>query len=92
MAAGAASDPYVPARDFYVVRDREYPRECADAYGALPDNAVVYEEGLPKSEHAREPLYVLGDEGAELPAEPEPVAAPPVETTDDEPVAAEDLR
>src|SRR4029079_4577019 len=30
--------------DFYVVRDREYPRDGADAYGALPDNAIVYAE------------------------------------------------
>lgn len=60
--------------DFYVVRDREYPREGADAYGALPDNAIVYAEGLAKGPLARDPLYVLGDANGELP--PEPVAAP----------------
>src|SRR5215831_10143911 len=30
------------ASDFYVERAREYPREGADSYGALPDNANVY--------------------------------------------------
>lgn len=59
--------------DFFVVRDREYPRDGADAYGALPDNAIVYAEGLPKSKLARDPLYVLGDPNGVLPPEPEPV-------------------
>ncbi len=58
--------------DFFVVRDREYPRDGADAYGALPDNAIVYAEGLPKSKLARDPLYVLGDPNGVLPPEPEP--------------------
>ncbi|MDB5218315.1 MAG: Twin-arginine translocation protein TatB [Myxococcaceae bacterium] len=57
--------------DFFVVRDREYPRDGADAYGALPDNAIVYAEGLPKSKLARDPLYVLGDPNGVLPPEPE---------------------
>ena len=60
--------------DFYVVRDREYPRDGADAYGALPDNAIVYAEGLPKSNLARDPLYVLGDPNGVVP-EPEPPPA-----------------
>ena len=47
--------------DFFVVRDREYPRDGADSYGALPDNAIVYAEGLPKSKLARDPLYVLAN-------------------------------
>lgn len=58
--------------DFHVVRDREYPRDGADNYGALPDNAIVYSEGLPKSKLARDPLYLLGDESAELPPESHP--------------------
>jgi Tat protein translocase TatB subunit len=58
--------------DFFVVRDREYPRDGADAYGALPDNAIVYAEGLPRSKLARDPLYVLGDPNGVLPPEPEP--------------------
>jgi len=71
------ADAY-PADDFYVVRDREYPREGADAYGALPDNAVIYTEGLPKSAHARDALYVLGDENGALPdPEPDPHHPPP---------------
>lgn len=66
-------DSYGRSDDFYVVRDREYPREGADAYGALPENAVVYAEGLPKSVLHRDALYVMGDENAVLP-EPEPPA------------------
>jgi Tat protein translocase TatB subunit len=80
--------------DFFVVRDREYPRDGADAYGALPDNAIVYAEGLPKSKLARDPLYVLGDPNGVLPPEPEPAAEPerldPSEAeTQDPPVVAE---
>ncbi len=68
-----AQDPYPGSRgdDFYVVRDREYPRDGADAYGALPDNAIVYAETLPRSTWARDPLYVMGDADAEVPPEPE---------------------
>ena len=71
--------------DFHVVRDREYPRDGADAYGALPDNAIVYAETLPRSTWARDPLYVMGDAEAALPPEPEPVAVP---ETDETPGAA----
>jgi sec-independent protein translocase protein TatB len=60
--------------ELQVVRDREYPRDGADAYGALPDNAIVYAEGLAKSALARDPLYVLGDADAVLPPEPVPAA------------------
>jgi sec-independent protein translocase protein TatB len=60
--------------DFFVVRDREYPRDGADSYGALPDNAIVYAEGLPKSKLARDPLYMLGDPDGVVP-EPEPPPA-----------------
>jgi sec-independent protein translocase protein TatB len=56
--------------DFFIVREREYPRDGADAYGALPDNAIVYAEGLPKSKLGRDPLYVLGDPDGVLPPEP----------------------
>jgi sec-independent protein translocase protein TatB len=65
--------------DFYVVRDREYPRDGADSYGALPDNAIVYAEGLPKSPLARDPLYVLGDADGVVP-EPEPPPVVPADT------------
>lgn len=60
-------DPYRPPDDFHVARDREYPRDGADAYGALPDNAVVYAETFPRSAWARDPLYMMGDAEAELP-------------------------
>ena len=62
-------------------RDRENPREGADSYGALPDNAIVYDNTLPKSPARRDPLYMLGDAKRVLPpssspsrarAEPEP--------------------
>ena len=55
-------------------KSREYPVEGCDAYGALPDNAIVYAEGLPKGPLARDPLYVAGDEKAILPAEAPPNA------------------
>jgi sec-independent protein translocase protein TatB len=91
-------DPY--NGDFWVVRDREYPRDGADAYNALPDNAIVYAEGLPKSPLFRDALYLLGDENAELPPEPEPKIRPEIaeENAEDndaiepKPVPAEDAR
>ena len=74
-ARSTANDPSSSYRgDFFVVRDREYPRDGADSYGALPDNAIVYAEGLPKSKLARDPLYMLGDPNGVVP-EPAP---PPV--------------
>lgn len=73
--------------DFYVVREREYPRDGADAYGALPDNAIVYAEGLPKTTLARDPLYVVGDPDAELP--PEEKKKPPWEEEGDDRPASE---
>jgi sec-independent protein translocase protein TatB len=69
-AASPAASTY--SDDFYVVRDREYPRDGADAYGALPDNAIVYAEGLPKSPLARDPLYMLGDPNGVVPEPPPP--------------------
>jgi sec-independent protein translocase protein TatB len=69
-ATSTASSSYND--DFYVVRDREYPRDGADAYGALPDNAIVYAEGLPKSPLARDPLYMLGDPDGVVPEPPPP--------------------
>jgi len=73
-AMGSPTDNYGRGDDFHVVRDREYPRDGADAYAALPDNAIVYAETLPRSQWARDPLYLLGDADAELPPEPEPPA------------------
>jgi sec-independent protein translocase protein TatB len=74
--AGETKSYDYAGEDFYVVRDREYPRDGCDSYNALPDNAIVYAETLPKSAFARDPLYVLGDADKELPPEPEP---PPAE-------------
>lgn len=82
-AAVAASDPYAHDADFYVVRTREYPREGADAYDALPDNAIVYVDTLPKSTLARDPLYVVGDADAELPPEPEPTVEAEADPTEE---------
>ena len=72
--------------EFYVVRDREYPRDGADAYGALPDNAIVYAEALPRAPLARDPLYMTGDPDGVVPEppppqpEPEPEPEPDAET------------
>jgi sec-independent protein translocase protein TatB len=53
---------------FPILREREYPMEGADHYGCLPDTAIVYEETLPRSPLAQDPLYVLGDASARVPA------------------------
>src|SRR4051812_8479468 len=56
--------------DFFVSREREYPRDGADAFGALPDNAIVYAEGMPKAKLGADALYVTGDPNGEIPPEP----------------------
>lgn len=71
-----AHDPYGRGDELYMSRTREYPRDGADAYGALPESAIVYAEALAPSPLARDPLYVVGDADAELPPEPEPEPAP----------------
>lgn len=80
-SSSSSSDNYGRGDDFYIVREREYPREGCDSYNTLPDNAVVYLEGLPKSKHGKDPLYVLGDEKGvfeeEKPAVTEEAAAAP---------------
>lgn len=62
-----------------LLREREYPREGADAYDAVPD-AVYMDHPLPLSVWARDPLYALGDPDGVLPPLPEghdePVAPP----------------
>jgi sec-independent protein translocase protein TatB len=45
-------------------REREYPVAGADSYGALPDTAIVYAEGLPASKLADDPLYTRGEVAA----------------------------
>ena len=73
-------DPYArPNNDEITVqRDREYPREGADSYKALPDTALVYATALPSSPLARDPLYLTGDPDGVVPA-PEAPAPPPAE-------------
>jgi sec-independent protein translocase protein TatB len=57
-----------------VAREREYPREGADSYGALPDTAMVYDGLLAASALAEDSLYVRG----EPPAEPADSSAAPL--------------
>jgi hypothetical protein len=45
-------------------REREYPRDGADAYGALPETAQVYEGALATSPLADDPLYARGEDPA----------------------------
>lgn len=71
-----------------VVRDREYPRVGADGYGALPDDAIVYAETLPRSAFADDPVFLAG-----IPQPVEPVVEPPPEGSEepatDEPATEE---
>jgi sec-independent protein translocase protein TatB len=46
-----------------VEREREYPREGPDSYGALPDTAITYEGSLPASPLADDPLYARATTG-----------------------------
>lgn len=64
--AAAPASPYAPTQlpepaPVTVDREREYPREGADSYGALPDTAVVYEGSLPASPLAGDALYTRGE-------------------------------
>jgi len=78
---GAAAPALAPVAepavfgDLYIATDRENPREGPDCYGALPDTSIVYENTLPKSALADDPLYILGDANAKLP-ELKPAAEP----------------
>ncbi len=57
------AQPFAPREELHaeggivIVREREYPREGPDAYGALPEGAVVYDKKLPPSSLASDPLY-----------------------------------
>jgi sec-independent protein translocase protein TatB len=59
------SSPYVETRPLpppvTVLREREYPSDGADAYGALPDTATVYEGSLAPSPLAHDDLYARGE-------------------------------
>jgi len=68
-------DPYAGNGDFpglSAARDREYPREGADDYNALPDTAFMYTQGFEPSPLARDALYMTGDPNGILPPPPEP--------------------
>jgi sec-independent protein translocase protein TatB len=62
--------------DAAATRMREYPSEGADAYGALPDTAPVYDGSFPASPLAENPLYARGDDAAEAPAATPDESAP----------------
>jgi sec-independent protein translocase protein TatB len=68
---GAVPSTGAIASGLVVVRERELPTEGPDAYGALPDTAVVYEGILVSSALAEDGLYVRGIETQNVPsAEP----------------------
>ena len=48
-----------------VVREREYPREGPDSYGATPDTAVLYAKEPVPSPFASDTLYVTGELASE---------------------------
>ncbi|MGH7284814.1 MAG: twin-arginine translocase TatA/TatE family subunit [Polyangiaceae bacterium] len=56
-------DPY-DSSDAAVTREREYPRDGADSYRALPDTALAYGNDFPASPLASDPLYAEGDVNA----------------------------
>jgi sec-independent protein translocase protein TatB len=57
-------DPQPPA-PLIVSREREYPPEGVDSYGALPDTAAVYDGSLPASPLAEDGLYTRGESANE---------------------------
>lgn len=63
----APPNPYAdpsakPSGHVEIDREREYPRDGADAYGALPETAQVYEGSLATSPLADDPLYARGED------------------------------
>jgi sec-independent protein translocase protein TatB len=80
VVASARSDDD-PLGDIDVDPQREYPREGADGYLALPDTAILYADTFPKSALARDPLYVLGDKDAKLPDEEGAAATSPADAS-----------
>jgi sec-independent protein translocase protein TatB len=67
-ATVVASNPYARTQfatsataDVQVEREREYPREGADSYSALPDTATVYDGSLPASPLVDDALYARGE-------------------------------
>lgn len=72
-------DPY-ETTDYAATREREYPRDGADSYRALPDTALAYGNDFPASAFASDPLYAEGDVNAPprkiVEAEPKPASSP----------------
>jgi sec-independent protein translocase protein TatB len=82
VARPADARPAPGASELVVVREREYPRDGADAYGALPDSAVLYSPKVSPSPLADDPLYTRGERdetpnGPAAPAVDRPPAEPP---------------
>jgi hypothetical protein len=65
--ASEASYASPESTELAVVREREYPREGADSYDAVPDSAILYSHKSAPSALARDPLYVTGDPDGALP-------------------------
>jgi sec-independent protein translocase protein TatB len=65
-------------------REKEYPRDGADSYGAVPDTASLYVAASSPSPLARDPLYVTGDPSGVLP-EPPPANRAATAAEDDAP-------
>jgi sec-independent protein translocase protein TatB len=64
----APLDPLpVAALPVSIAREREYPWEGADSYGALPDTASVYDGALAASPLADDGLYARGEPQTEPP-------------------------
>ncbi len=70
VARPATALPSASPNDLGIVREREYPREGSDSYGAIPDSALLYAGTQTPSALARDPLYVTGDPDAILPPAP----------------------
>lgn len=66
-ASTAYAPTEVPGRPgpapILIEREREFPREGADSYSALPDTAIVYDGSLPASPLAGDALYTRGEQG-----------------------------
>jgi len=71
--------PIDPVRD--ATREREYPREGADSYGAMSDMAAMYEELLVPTPLADDGLYTRGETPPEGAAAPAMSTPPPAESS-----------
>jgi sec-independent protein translocase protein TatB len=58
---GTEAQPEAPTAPVVVSRDREYPQEGPDSFGALLDTAVVHADSLPASSLAQDALHARGE-------------------------------